>query len=210
MASLGHLDLLTSNGVFEGWAFDFSQPLKPLSVFILDDQDREVASGLPVHFRADLADRGCAFGWCHFRLRSAVPVPELRQAGLRLYARKSGERIHTVGRIGCLERETDEICDVGDVARSEPLVIHTAEELLSLEPLLEFFVARRGVAAFVMRAYTYVLGRGGDEEGLTHYCRLLSLGRLTPGGVVRALAESAEFESRRVALPAPNSPQFPF
>jgi hypothetical protein len=205
----GHIDSLTPSGLVEGWAYDETRLLAPLAVAVLTAKGEEIASGYADLFRDDLALAGAAYGWCAFRLGLSVSPETAAGHPLRLVEGATRAVIFE-GEAALGEDSAQEIQDLDALLASDPTVLTSAEQLESLSPVLDAFVAAQGVDAFVGAAYLYVLGRCADPSGLVSFGRLIRTRRLTPYAALLTLAEGPEFGARARTLIPPNRPGFPF
>jgi hypothetical protein len=205
----GYIDSLTTSGLVEGWAQDEARPFAPLAVAVRTEDGDEIASGYADLFRDDLALSGIAYGWCAFRLALSVPVEATAGRRLRLVEAATRAVIFE-GEAAMREDGPHEIHDLDALVAADPTVLASAEQLESLAPVLDAFVAARGVEAFVGAAYIYVLGRPVDPSGLVSFGRLIRTRRLTPYAMLLTLAEGPEFGARGRMLTPPNRAGFPF
>lgn len=209
MAMRGYLDNLTSSGYLEGWAFDPKNPLKPLRVAVLAD-GVEIARGLAHRFRRDLMESDCGAGWCAFRLIVEGAVERLPQITLTLIERDTGTELHVNRSISCIVDAETRVDSLEVLCACDPTTLDGLWQLRGCERLVMAYIRRNGIEQFVRAAYTYVLGRPADDGGLLQYGKLLRQGRLTPVGVLEALADNDEFRSQPRKLVAPNALGFPF
>lgn len=206
----GHLDAITRNGFAEGWAFDDAAPLGGLAVRLHGPEEEPLGEGLANLHRGDLAEVGFRLGWCAFRLRLARGPEELAGQRLTLRAAATGEAIAATDTWRVRDAPDGPLTSVEAVAAADPTTLRAVQQLSGCAPLLEAFIARHGLPAFLRAAYGYVLGRPADASGLASYERLLRLGAITPFGLLVLLAESEEFRREPRLLAAPTEPGFVF
>ena len=205
----GHIDALTTSGLVTGWAVDEAKPLTPLDVAIVAANGEDIAGGQACHWREDLARAGLGFGWCAFRLALSVAPQALIGRPLRLVVAET-RAVLFEGAPPLMDRGEDEIRDLDALIAADPTLLRSPEQLESLAPALDAFVAAQGVEAFVRAAYIYVLGRHVDPSGLASFGRHIRSRRLTPYAMLLSLAEGQEFAERGRRVAAPNRPGFPF
>jgi hypothetical protein len=205
----GYLDNLTSSGYLEGWAFDPANPLKALRVAVLAD-GFEIARGVAHRFRKDLMESGCGTGWCAFRLMVEGSVEHLPRITLKLVERDSGGELHVNRSISCVVDAERAVDTLEVLCACDPTTLDGVWQLRGCERLIMAYIRKNGVEQFVRLAYTYVLGRPADDGGALQYGKLLRQGRLTPVGVLEALADNDEYRSQPRRLVAPNALGFPF
>ncbi|SHI73264.1 hypothetical protein SAMN02745194_00971 [Roseomonas rosea] len=206
----GHLDALTAAGFVEGWAFDTEAPGRPLKLRVLDPEGQELALGYAHLFRADLAHVNFGHGWCAFRLRLGRPVAEVAEIPVSLQSADTGDEIQAARILKLRDGAEPRGDTLARVVAGDPRVATSIDQLRGYGPVLQDFMARRGITEFIRTAYLYVLGRPADEDGIRSYAPLLGIGALTPFGLLAVLAASEEFRSRPRSLTAPNTPGFVF
>jgi hypothetical protein len=205
----GHLDLLITAGFIDGWACDDEQPLRPLEVAVLLG-GAEIARATANIYRPDLADAGCATGWCAFRARLIVHALELRGVELELREVNSGLILHTVQQLPEIDISNLSAYSVDEIIAQDPTQLVDVRYLKGCRLVLEEFIKQRGAEDFVAAAFLYVLQRPVDRAGLDEYTHLIRQGLLTPLNMLYNLAESAEYRINPKALIAPWHPAFPF
>lgn len=206
---IGHLDVIVSSGFLEGWAADINAPGAPLVVSVRKDE-REVGWGFANLYREDLAEARCGTGWCAFRLRSALPPGQLRNAPLTLVDRQTGQTIHEPSSTRLVMDGDPVIGSIAELLNKDPTILGDIRQLRACEPIFEKFIAAHGTERFVAMAYGYVLQRPPDDEGMALYTNHLNSGALNGFLTIAALAESAEYLDRRPQLSAPLTTSFPF
>ncbi len=205
----GHIDRLTSAGLFEGWAIDEAAPLRPLAVAIVDAAGREVAAGFAHLYERDEAARHRGSDWAAFRLRASVAAARLRGGVFAL--RAGGPSVVVAGNLRppWVDRAEPSLDGLEAVAAYDPTVADIGA-LDACAATLAAFTASRGLDTFVRAAHRYVLGRPADPQAFIALRNALHEGLLTPLDLLRALADSAEYRRNPRALAAPNSDGFPF
>ncbi len=206
----GHLDALTRHGFAEGWAFDDAAPEASLAIRLHGPDDAPLAEGVANLHRGDLADVGFRLGWCAFRLRLARPVEELAGARLVLRAAATGAEIAATDAWRLRDAPDGPLASIEAIAAADPTTLRSVQQLSGCAPLLQAFIERHGLPAFLRAAYGYVLGRPADPAGLASYERLLRIGAVTPFGLLVLLAESEEFRREPRLLATPVEPGFVF
>jgi hypothetical protein len=210
MRELGYLDAITSSGYVEGWAFNKINPSRPCHVSVRDESGVEVASGLAHRYRDDLASAGIGFGWCAFRLRSAVSSLRLQRMLLTLHDRDADTCLHGPEKATYLQDSDPPIRTTEELVETDPTLLREIRQLRACDPLFNTFIKARGVSAFVRAAYVYVLGRAADETGLALYGGLIRKAVIPPFELLEILSDSEEFRARPRMLGAPNTPTCPF
>jgi len=205
----GFLDVVTSTGFVDGWAFDTDAPTRALAVGVRV-KGEEVARGVANRFRADLVTSGCGTGWCAFRLRIEGPVGRLRRSPSTLVALASGEAIFEAKRLALEEDSDAPPALIEDIVRRDPTVVGAIDQLAGCGTIFSAMIKARGVEAFIRAAYVYVLGRPADPSGMAAYAGMIARGELTPFGMVKALSESEEFRAAPRLLAAPMERGFIF
>jgi hypothetical protein len=205
----GFLDVVTSTGYVDGWAFDTEAPTRPLTLAVRLKAE-EVARGIANRFRADLVTSECGTGWCAFRFRIEGPVGRLRRSPSTLVALPSGRVIFEAKRLGLEEDRDPPPASIEDIVRRDPTVVGAIDQLIGCARVFAAMIETRGLEAFIRAAYVYVLGRPADPSGIEAYAGMLASGTLTPFGLVRALSESEEFRATPRLLAAPTEPGFVF
>jgi hypothetical protein len=206
----GYIDVLTSDGHFQGWAYDSENLLDPLLVSIVLDDGEEVARGLAHDYREDLVAARCGVGWCGFRLRTQHAISKLRSARLRLVDRRTSRFLFATDGVGVVEAERRELTTLDEVKAADPTVLASVDQLNGCAEVFQQFIRARGIDAFVRAAYAYILARPVDSEGLRTYGRLLRTGTVSPDSILKTLSQSQEFKSTARDLSAPTSLSFPF
>jgi hypothetical protein len=206
---IGHLDVIVSSGFLEGWAANINAPGTPLIVSVRKD-GREVGWGFANLYREDLAEARCGTGWCAFRLRSALPPGQLRNAPLTLSDRQTGQVIHEPAATRLVMDGDPVIGSIAELLNKDPTILSDISQLRACEPIFKKFIAAHGAERFVAMAYGYVLQRPPDDEGLALYTNHLNSGALNGFRTIAALAESSEYLDRRPQLSAPVTSSFPF
>ncbi len=209
MSLLGHMDALTSTGYLEGWAHDPERPGQPLQLAALAPQG-EIGRGLASFYRWDRADAGCGIGWCAFRLRVEGAVTALRRGLLVLTEAETGTEICRTGQIAMVEDAPAYPSTLAEVARADPTVVHSIDQLRGCGVLFERYLAVHGTDAFVRAAFVYILGRPADGGGLATYAGLLAGGGMSAYGLLKTLYKSDEFAVAPRLLGAPTEPGFVF
>jgi hypothetical protein len=206
----GHLDGITSQGEFLGWAYELARPDMPLLVSIQDHLRKELAYGLAHIYREDLAAAKCGIGWCSFRLRGTTDLDQLKLGPLSLVARETAQEIHRAENLRHLGDPELLLNSVGAITGFDPTALHSIEALSGCDQIFDNFLKTRGVDAYVRTAYVYILGRPADPDGLRLYGKLIRQGFISPYLLLHTLSESTEFRSRPRFLIAPNMVGFPF
>jgi hypothetical protein len=206
----GHLDALTPGGFAEGWAYDDATPDAVLTVAVQAPAGEEVARGFANLHRGDLAEVGFGHGWCAFRLRLSRPAEALRGARLSLRDARDGAEIHATDTWRIRQAAEPSGDTIEAIVAQDPTVLRSVQQLSGCRDLLARFLAAHGITDFVRAAYAYVLGRSPDPAGLASYERMLSIGALTPFGLLLLLADSVEFREQPRLLASPASPGFVF
>jgi hypothetical protein len=206
----GYIDVVTSSGYVDGWAWDTDQPYYPLIVALIDHRGNEIAWGSAHRYRGDLVTAKCGVGWCAFRLRLMAMVDSILNVSLTLMNRTSNEEIYRAESIPFVEAEEAAIVSIEDVCRFDPTALDTIDQLRGCEDIFAAFIRRYGVDVFIRTAYVYVLGRPADVSGRSRYARLLRQASITPFSLLLILSESDEFRSRPRLLSPPNQSGFPF
>ncbi len=207
---LGHLDAVTQAGVIEGWACDPDQPGTTLALAVLLEDGTEVAAGRAELFRSDLMEAQLRYGWCAFRLWSALVPDALAAQPLRLVETATGAVLHVQPHLPFRYVEHRDCETVAAVVEEDPTMLRSIDQLAGCGELFATFIAREGLPAFIRAAYGYVLGRPADPVGFASYEKLMRRGALTPFGLLSILADSGEFRSRPRLLPSPVQPAFVF
>ncbi len=205
----GHLDVVTSSGFIDGWAYDTQSPAKPLALCVHADGE-EVARGLANCFRADLMEASIGTGWCAFRFRAAGSAGRLRRATLTLAELPWNTPLALTGTPRLVEDTDLPLTVLDEIARSDPTQITSIEQLRGCTEIFTTLIKAAGVEAFVRAAYIYALGRPADPTGLRLYGGLIGGGELSPFGLLQALCDGDEFRAASRILIAPTEPGFIF
>lgn len=205
----GYLDVVTSSGHIEGWAYDSEDPLAAVRVRIIADDDHELGVGTAHGYREDLAAAGHAAGWCAFRIRLKESTG-VRTFGLVVVDHEGGEVILHRQAVPYAVREETPIGSLSELLASDPTLIDSLEQLRGCNPLFERFIKTKGPAAFVGAVYVYLLGRPADGTGLNAYQTHLRSKRVSPYELLRTIADSDEYRSCPRHHWAPTAPAFPF
>jgi hypothetical protein len=205
----GFLDVVTSSGHIEGWAYDSEDALGAMRVRIIADDGRELGSGSAHAYREDLAGAGHAAGWCAFRVRLAESTG-VRTFGLVAVDRAGREIILYRQAVPYAVREETPIRSLPELLVSDPTLIESLGQLRGCNPLFEQFIEAKGAAAFVAAVYVYLLSRPADGSGLTAYQAHLRSSRVSPYDLLVRIADSDEYRSRPRYHWAPTAPAFPF
>ena len=152
---------------------------------------------------------GAGTGWCGFLLATSAAPEELCHSTLYVVER-SGAVILKSEKPPLREEDTNELRAVEQVINTDPTMVWSVQQLRGCDRIFAEFIRRRGVDAFVRTAYTYVLGRPADEEGLNLYANRIRRGLHQPFDLLEVLAQSPEYTERRPAMIAPTRPSFPF
>lgn len=206
----GYIDIVTSDGYFQGWAYDTQTLLDPMLVSIFLDGGEEIARGLARDYREDLVTARCGIGWCGFRLRTHQSISKLRGARLRLVDRRTSQVLFVAEGVRVAEANRRDMRTLDEVKAADPTVIASVDQLKGCGEVFQQFIRARGIEGFVRTAYAYTLARPVDGEGLKTYCRLLRSGSVSPETILKTLSESQEFRSTARDLGAPTGPSFPF
>lgn len=209
MSRRGHLDVVLASGFIDGWACDDTQPLRPLTVAVLRD-GMEIARAVANIYRPDLAEAGCATGWCAFRARLSIPAGEAQGIPLMLVDAASGQTLHETLGLPQLDLPVSPMATVAQIIGQDPTQLENLSQLKGCAGVLDVFVRRYGVKDFVAAAFLYVLQRPVDHAGLEEYAHLIRQGLLTPLNMLYDLASSAEYRAKPKSLVAPCHPSFPF
>lgn len=205
----GYLDAMLSSGFIEGWACDDDEPLRPLTIAVLQ-ADTEIARAVANIYRPDLAEAGCGTGWCAFRARLAVSVSEAQGAPLVLREVATGQILHEVPSLPELDIPVPPASSVEDIIAQDPTLLGDARRLKGCGRVLNGFIRQHSVEDFVSTAFLYVLQRPVDRASLEEYASLVRQGLLEPLNVLYDLADSMEYRTKPKALAAPCHPSFPF
>lgn len=205
----GYLDVITSSGHIEGWAYNSEDALGALGVRIIADDHRELGAGSAHGYRADLAAAGHAAGWCAFRIR-LVESTGIHTFGLAARDAQGREVVLHRGAVPYSVHEETPIRSVAELIKGDPTLIASLEQLSGCNPLFEQFIKARGQAAFVKAIYVYLLGRPADTPGLDVYQAHLRSRRVTPFELLMTIADSDEYRSRPRHHWAPTAAAFPF
>jgi hypothetical protein len=206
----GYLDVITSSGYVEGWAYDSAAPLDPLTVAVLSPKQIEIAWGIANQYREDLALAGCGTGWCAFRVKITDSVKQLKPQALTLVDRGSGTPIARRNPVPLRADDDRPIRQIADLFASDPTMIRSLDQLQGCKDLFARFVERQGAEGFVRAAYVYLHGRSADAVGLSDYATFMRESAIAPYELLVRMADSDEFRSRARLLPAPHSMAFPF
>jgi hypothetical protein len=179
-------------------------------VAIVADDQRELAQGVAHGFRDDLADAGCAGGWCAFRVRLDAPAAGFRLQGLTVAQRNTRASIVRRESIPYLVSEERPIRTLVDLIASDPTLIKSLTQLRGCNKLFADFIRVKGPDAFVRTAYAYLLGRPADISGLRGYRNHLRAGMATPYELLLLMTDSEEYRGRPRQHCAPTTAAFPF
>jgi hypothetical protein len=207
--AIGCIEGSGAEGMLEGWATDPAQPLAGLAVAILDSERREVATGFAHLYRTDLAATGIGLGWCAFRLIAVRPLNPQGEE-LTLVERRSQEVLFGPQLIAPKPNQLKALSTIADVVDNDPTVLVSIDQLKPCRAVFDDFLARQGATAFIRLAHVYLLQRVIDASSLAYYENLLGQADAEPFSVLKSMAESDEFRSRRRNLSAPTAPGFPF
>jgi hypothetical protein len=203
------LDVVTSSGHIEGWAYDSDDALGAVRVRIIADDGRELGVGSANSYRDDLAGAGHAAGWCAFRIR-LVESTGVRAFGLVATDREGHEVVLQRRAVPYAVLEDTPIRSVAELLKSDPTLITSLEQLRGCNPFFEQFIKARGPAAFVRAVYVYLLGRPADAHGLEAYQTHLRSQRVSPFELLMTIADSDEYRSWPRYHWAPTASAFPF
>jgi hypothetical protein len=205
----GYLDVVTSSGHIEGWAYDSEDALSAVKVRIVADDGRELGVGTAHGYREDLAAAGHAAGWCAFRIRLTESTG-VRTFGLVVADREGHEVILHRQAVPYAVREETPLRSLPELLAGDPTLIDSLDQLRGCNPLFEQFIKTRGPTAFVGAVYVYLLGRPADGSGLNAYQTHLRSKRVSPYELLMTIADSNEYRSRPRYHWAPTAPAFPF
>ena len=205
----GYLDVVTSSGHIEGWAYDCEDVFGAVRVRITADDGSEIGVGSAHRFREDLAEAGHAGGWCAFRIRLVVSTG-VRTFGLVVTDPKGHEIVLQRRAVPYAVREDSPICSLSGLLESDPTVITSLEQLRGCNLSFEQFIEAKGSESFVRAVYVYLLGRPADAAGLNAYETHLRARRVSPFELLLTVADSEEYRSRPRFHWAPTAPAFPF
>ena len=205
----GYLDVVTSSGHIEGWAYDSDDALGAVRVRIIADNDRELGVGSAHRYRDDLAGAGHAAGWCAFRIRLTESIG-VRTFGLVVMDREGREVVLQRMAVPYAVLEETPIRSLAELLKDDPTLITSLEQLRGCNPFFEKFVKARGPAAFVRAVYVYLLGRPADACGLDAYQTHLRSTRVSPFELLLMIADSDEYRSQPRYHWAPTASAFPF
>jgi hypothetical protein len=206
---IGQLDVLTSSGYADGWAYDDKAPGKPLALS-LRSEGVEVAQGIANRYRADLAEAGCGTGWCGFRFRVTGAVGRLRRRPMSLVVIPDDQELYRSTTLALVEDNDLPLMRVDEITRADPTVVDSVEQLRGCGEIFASLIGNAGMETFIRAAYIYALGRPADNSGLEAYSRMIRDEELSPFGLLRALCDSDEFRSVPRLLIAPTEPGFIF
>jgi hypothetical protein len=205
----GHLDIATSSGYIEGWAFDSDNVLRAVPVTARVGGE-EIASGLANRYRWDLIDANCGTGWSAFRLKLSRCPANLAEQTVDLIETVSGCKLCSVTDLAIVVDQESPPTLLRDVIGSDPTMVYSIEALRGCVSVLESFLGIAGPEGFVRAAYIYILGRFADAAATAAYGTQLCDGTLAPYDLLKILYESAEFQSDPRLLAAPPDPGFAF
>ena len=205
----GYLDVLTSSGHIEGWAYDSEDMLRAVAVRIIAEDGRELGAGSAHSYRADLAAAGHAAGWCAFRIRLQESTG-VHLFGLVVTDRVGNQVVVQRQAVPYAVREEAPIGTLAELLDSDPTLIASLEQLRGCNPIFEAFIEAKGQDAFVRAVYVYLLGRPADAPGLNAYQSHLRSRRVSPLELLLTIADSDEYRSRPRFHWAPTAPAFPF
>jgi Domain of unknown function (DUF4214) len=206
----GYLDAVTSSGHIEGWAYDSESPSSPLTVSIIADDGRELGQGIAGNFREDLLNAGHAAGWCAFRIKLTRSTTGIRSFGLVSIDRSAQPSLVLHQAVPYVVSEEAPIRTVADLVAADPTQIGSLDQLRGCDDLFNRFVKAQGIDAFVRAAYLYLLHRPADASGHMAYKKHLRSKKVTPYGLLLAIADSDEYRSRSRQHFAPTNSGFPF
>ncbi len=205
----GHLDIATSTGYIEGWAFDSENVLRAVPVAVCVD-GQKIASGLANRYRWDLIDANCGTGWSAFRLKLACPPGSLAEQTVDLIETGSDAKLCSVTSLAIVDDQENPPTLLKHVIGSDPTMVYSIEALRGCVAVLASFLEGVGPEAFVRAAYIYILGRFADIAATATYSAQLRDGTLAPYDLLKILYESTEFQSDPRLLAAPPDPGFAF
>ena len=205
----GHIDVVTSSGYIDGWAFDRDEPTRPLTVSILA-KGQQVAHGVANRYRPDLVDAGIGTGWCAFRLRASGSMSRLSRSRLSLSLFPGNEEIFQTNAPNISEDNDLHLKSVRELVSSDPTLVDSIGQLRGCNFIFSKLIDSNGIEVFIRAAYIYVLNRPADPSGLVHYDEMIRSGKITPFGLLEALGDSDEFRSAPRSLTAPTQPGFIF
>jgi hypothetical protein len=206
----GSLDAIISTGYVEGWAFDDTALLKPLTVSVLES-GRLLAQGIANLYRSDLVEAGHGTGWCAFRLKLSELPNDAGTRTLSLWDMSSRREIcRNVPPWRVQDGEKNGLPTLEDVIFSDPTIVHSIEQLRGCNSAFATFIEAEGIDKFVHYAYVYMLGRPGSASAHLSDTMRLRTGSLTPYELLRNLCESEEFRSSPRLLMSPSEPSFVF
>ena len=207
--AIGCIEGYGVEGVLEGWATDAARPLAGLAVAILDSERNEVAAGFAHLYRADLAAAEIGLGWCGFRLVASRAL-DPGGAKLTLIEQRSQEVLFGPQLIAQTPGKLQTLKTIADVVDNDPTVLVSIDQLKPCRAVFADFLARNGATAFIRLAHVYLLQRVISDSSLAYHENLLGQADVEPFAVLKSMADSDEFRSRRRNLPAPTAPGFPF
>ena len=203
----GCLEAITSSGYVEGWAFDDTALLRPLTVSVLEG-GKQLARGIANLYRSDLVDSGHGTGWCAFRLKLSEPPNDARRQILSLWDMLSQREICGNAATSWVEDRQIGLSTLEDVILSDPTVVHSIEQLRGCNSAFATFIEAQGIDTFVHYAYIYMLGRPATASDRAADSMRLCTGSLTPVARLRNLCEREEFRSSSRLLMSPSEPSF--
>jgi len=206
----GYLDAVTSSGHIEGWAYDSESPLSPLNVSIIAHDGRELGQGMACSFREDLLNAGHVAGWCAFRIKLTHSTTGILSFGLVVINQQAQPSLVLHQAVPYVVREEAPIRTIADLVTADPTQIGSLDQLRGFDSLFNAFIKAQGIDAFVRAAYLYLLHRPADASGHAAYKKYLRSKKVSPYGLLRAIADSGEYRSRPRQHFAPTNPAFPF
>lgn len=206
----GYIDLLTSSGYIEGWAFNPDAPGAACLIGLLGEDNSVIAWGLTHLFRQDLAENGLGTGCCAFRLKLSCPVSRVRSTPIILFDYVSRQQICRADSVPYAEDSASLHTTISDLIANDPTMINNVRQLSGCQSMLMSYITNRGVEDFVRTVYAYTLGRSADVTGMTLYGGMIRQGEISPLKLLEILFDSDEFRSQPRLLSAPTSPGFPF
>jgi hypothetical protein len=205
----GYLDVVTSSGHIEGWAYDSEDLFGAVRVRITADDGREIGVGSAHRYREDLAEAGHAGGWCAFRIRLAASTG-VHRFGLVSADRNGRDVVLQRRAVPYAVREDSPICSLSELLESDPTLIGSLEQLRGCNQLFEQFIEAKGAETFIRAVYVYLLSRPADAVGLHAYQTHLCSKQVSPFELLLTIADSDEYRSRPRHHWAPTQPAFPF
>jgi hypothetical protein len=205
---LAKLDLVSTDGMAEGWAmYRDSAAICHIQIRL---KDRILGEDMADKFRPDLLQAGLGHGYCAFYASIGDLPPGTYK--LHLHDGRTGARIspddapsHTVPLRNPLQPATVEALLRAKARWSdEDILAHP--ECLQLDENLAIL----GPDRFVDRVFRFTLGRWADTDGGGHYADMLRRGEMSAALVLTVVLSSAERLAQDRPLARPMDPDYPF